>query len=272
MLRTLVTSDSLFWKKYSSQGIEEVLLEYFGDSRLSDAITDFLIPSYEIQRRFPFFFKSANARRRPDYDFPARDVARATSAAPTYFEPMRIPTGTDSGNYTLIDGGVFANNPAACALVEAHATLPHPGGYLPRGYLPRGYLVVSLGTGSLMQTLPLQLAKNWGALLWVKPLLNAMFDGVSSTVDFQLRQLMPSGYYRFQPALNGHNHSLDNTSRSNMADLKALANKMIDERSADLESLSEQLTFPPRLTIPQVPSPQPPAPARSAATSPSRTA
>jgi predicted acylesterase/phospholipase RssA len=231
MLRTLVTSDSLFWKKYSSQGIEEVLLEYFGDSRLSDAITDVLIPSYEIQRRFPFFFKSANARRRPDYDFNARDVARATSAAPTYFEPKRIPTGTKSGNYTLIDGGVFANNPAACALVEAQATLPHPG----------GYVVVSLGTGSLMQTIPLDLAKNWGTLLWVKPLLNAMFDGVSSTVDFQLRQLLPTGYYRFQPALNGHNHSLDNTSRANMAALKALANKMIDERSADLESLSEQL-------------------------------
>jgi hypothetical protein len=60
-------------------------------------------------------------------------------------------------------------------------------------------------------------------------------------VDFQLRQLLPTGYYRFQPALNGHNHSLDNTSRANMAALKALANKMIDERSADLESLSEQL-------------------------------
>src|SRR5580704_798792 len=255
MLRTLVTSDSLFWKKYSSQGIEEVLLEYFGDSRLSDASTDVLIASYEIERSLPFFFRSSLARERPDYDFPARDVARATSAAPTYFEPMRIPTGTDSGNYTLIDGGVFANNPAACALVEAHATLPRPG-----GYLPRGYLVVSLGTGSLMQTLPLQLAKNWGALLWVKPLLNAMFDGVSSTVDFQLRQLMPSGYYRFQPALNGHNHSLDNTSPSNMAALKALANKMIDERSADLELLSEQLTFPQR----DAQSPQPPAPARSA--------
>jgi uncharacterized protein len=229
--RTLVTSDSLFWKKYSSQGIEEVLLEYFGDSRLSDAVTNVLVPSYEIHRRFPFFFKSANARKRPDYDFRTRDIARATSAAPSYFEPMRIPTGTNSESYTLIDGGVFANNPAACALVEAQATLPHPG----------GYLVVSLGTGSLMQTVPLKLAKNWGCLLWAKPLLNAIFDGVSSTVDFQLRQLMPTDYYRLQPALNGHNHSLDNTSPGNMAALKALAKQMIEEKSADLEALADTL-------------------------------
>ena len=240
LVRTLVTSDSLFWKKYSSQGIEQVLLEYFGDSRLSDAVTDVLIPSYEIQRHFPFFFKSANARRRRTYDFRARDIARATSAAPSYFEPMRIPTGTNSDNYTLIDGGVFANNPAACALVEAQSTLPHPG----------GHLVVSLGTGSLMQTVPVGLARNWGCLLWAKPLLNAMFDGVSSTVDFQLRQLMPTGYYRFQPALNAQNHSLDNTSPANMAALKALANRMIEEKSAELEELCDLLTAPRR--IPEV--------------------
>ncbi len=123
---------------------------------------------------------------------------------------------------------MFANNPTACALVEAQSTLPHPN----------GYLVVSLGTGSVMRRLPLKLARYWGAARWVKPLLDAIFDGVSSTVDFQLRQLLPTGYYRFQPDLKGRNHSLDNTSRGNMAALKALANRMIDEKSAELEELS----------------------------------
>src|SRR5271154_1929690 len=138
--RALFSLDSLSWRKYASAGIEGVLLEDFGDSRLGDAVTDVLITSYEIERRFPFFFKSRNARTRPDYDFPARDVARATSAAPTYFEPMQLPSGTNSEHYTLIDGGVFANNPAACALVEARTTF---GG--------SDYLVVSLGTGALLR-------------------------------------------------------------------------------------------------------------------------
>jgi hypothetical protein len=89
-----------------------------------------------------------------------------------------------------------------------------------------------------MRRLPLKLARYWGAARWVKPLLDAIFDGVSSTVDFQLRQLLPTGYYRFQPDLKGRNHSLDNTSRGNMAALKALANRMIDEKSAELEELS----------------------------------
>jgi len=102
------------------------------DSRLSDAVTTVLIPSYEIERRFPFFFKSSNARCRPDYDFPARDIARATSAAPSYFDPMTIPTGTNSDNYTLIDGRRVCQQPTACALVEAQSTLPTPT--LPGGF------------------------------------------------------------------------------------------------------------------------------------------
>ena len=89
LLRAMFAVDNLTLKKYSSTGIEQVLKEYFGDARLRDAVTDVLITSYEIERRFPFFFKSRNAQRRSDYDFLARDVARATSAAPSLTPSQR---------------------------------------------------------------------------------------------------------------------------------------------------------------------------------------
>jgi predicted acylesterase/phospholipase RssA len=234
--RALFTLDSLSWRKYSSAGIEGVLLEYFGDSRLRDAVTDVLITSYEIDRRFPFFFKSRNARARPDYDFPARDVARATSAAPTYFEPMKLPSGTNAEHYTLIDGGVFANNPAACALVEARTTL---GG--------SDYLVVSLGTGSLLRGVAPAIPSFAGAALWAKPLLDILFDGVSSTVDYQLGQLLPQitgecqRYYRFQTTLDGHNHALDDAGTASIAGLKSLASKLIEKESKTLDELCNTL-------------------------------
>ena len=236
LMRAMFAVDNLTWKKYSSDGIAGVLEEYFGESRLCDARTDVLITSYEIERRFPFFFRSRRARCRPDYDFLARDVARATSAAPSYFEPMKISSGTNSEYYTLIDGGVFANNPAACALVEARATSDESD-----------FLVVSLGTGSLMRALPLNLARYWGVARWAKPLLDIVFDGVSSTVDYQLDQLLPEitgegqRYYRFQVALDGSNHSLDNTSASNITALKGLAGNMIDRESRKLDELCETL-------------------------------
>ena len=41
------------------------------------------------------------------------EAARATSAAPTYFEPMKI------GDYTLVDGGLEANNPLGWYVAES---------------------------------------------------------------------------------------------------------------------------------------------------------
>jgi len=230
--------DNLHHPKYSTSGIEDVLNQYFGDARLRDAATRVLITSYEVERSFPFFFRSSNARNREHYDFPARDVARATSAAPTYFEPMKLLTGTVDEHYTLVDGGVFANNPAACALVEARTAFPGS----------EDFLVVSLGTGELNLSLPYDQAKSWGLARWAAPLIEVVFDGVSRTVDYQLRHLLPDlpgpcrRYYRFQTTLDAHNHRLDNTSPGHVAALKSLGRELIEEQTDDLDQLCETLT------------------------------
>jgi patatin-like phospholipase/acyl hydrolase len=235
--RRIIACNNLTEEKYCAAGIDAVLADYFGDSRLADATTDVLVTSYEIEHSFPFFFKSANASERPDYDFPARLVARATSAAPTYFEPMKLPAGTNTDYYTLIDGGVFANNPAACALVEARTAHPDAS----------DFLVVSLGTGALNLSLSYGETRTWGVARWAAPLLNIVFDGVSSTVDYQLRQLLPDAagecqrYYRFQTALDGHNHALDNTSAANITALKGLAAGLIEKESGNIEKLCKRL-------------------------------
>ena len=233
LLHRLAACGNLRHEKYPCTGIEQVLSKYFGDSRLRNAVTDVLIASYEIERSIPFFFRSSMARERPDYDFPARDVARATSAAPTYFQPMKLPSTTDPSHYTLIDGGVFANNPSACALVEARTNYPDAS----------DFLVVSLGTGQLNYSFPYDRAKTWGIFRWAIPILDIVFDGISKTVDYQLRQLLPEGlipcprYYRFQTTLDGRNHSMDNSSPENITALKALAYKLIEKESARIDKL-----------------------------------
>ncbi len=237
----LAACGNLRREKYSSSGMAQVLLDYFGESRLRDAATDLLIPSYEIERNFPFFFRSAIARERLDYDFPAREVALATTAAPTYFAPLKLAAGTLADYYTLIDGGVFANNPAACALVEARATHPEAN----------DFLVVSLGTGELNGCLPYERAKNWGIVRWAMPMLEVVFDGVSRTVDYQLRQVLPDTngrskrYYRFQTTLSGHNHRLDDASARNITVLKTAAHNLIERESANIEQLCEKLCATP---------------------------
>ena len=106
-------------EKYPNDGIEAVLESYFGDAELKDALTEILVTSYEIEERQPYFFKSRKAKENPqERNHFLRDVARATSAAPTYFEPAEIHTvgGPATRTRYLVDGGVFANDPGSLRL------------------------------------------------------------------------------------------------------------------------------------------------------------
>jgi uncharacterized protein len=212
-----------------------------------------LVTSYEIERRMPFFFRSSRATDQSDYDFAMRDVARATSAAPTYFEPCRIPIDRQERSldarsdhrdlkhhgdyYALVDGGVFANNPGMCALVEARDLYPDAD----------EFLVVSLGTGEFTRRIPYEDARGWGLALWAQPLLGVVFDGVSDTVSYQLKQLCESSdstlnhYYRFQVRLDEGSDDMDDASRTNIRVLKLLAEDLIRERADDLDTLVKAL-------------------------------
>lgn len=223
-------------EKYTADGLENVLQRYFGNARFKDALVPVIITSYEIERRFPFFFKSEKAKKNSSYDFPMKQIARATSAAPTYFEPMKISTQNSSDYYALIDGGIFANNPAMCGYVEAITMLPKTD----------DFLVVSLGTGELTRPLLYDKVKNWGLAQWAQPILDVVFDGVSDTVDYQLQQLLPPKnnlprYFRFQTRLDRSNDELDDASSTNIRNLKLLAESLIKANSQSLDILCERL-------------------------------
>src|SRR5436305_3588560 len=83
----------LFRPKYPSRGRREVLSGKLGDARLKDALAEVIVTAYDIQVRRPVFFRKALAVSEPaSRDFPIWEVAMATSAAPTYFEPVRMYT------------------------------------------------------------------------------------------------------------------------------------------------------------------------------------
>jgi len=84
-----------------------VLDEFFGNEPLGAGLTHTLITSYDIQNRQPVFFKSWREDHR---SVQMKHAARATSAAPTYFEPALVPVG--GATRALIDGGVFINSPS----------------------------------------------------------------------------------------------------------------------------------------------------------------
>ncbi len=74
-------------------------------------------PDARITDYFDLIFDQIDARKYPAEDYFIKDIARARSAAPSYFEVAKIYSLTNE-SYALMDGGVFANNPALCAYAE----------------------------------------------------------------------------------------------------------------------------------------------------------
>jgi patatin-like phospholipase/acyl hydrolase len=235
--RSLASLNGLVRSRYPDDAVEKVLMDFFGDARLKDATTSVFIPSYELERHTPFFFRSTMARKRQDYDFPMHVVARSTSAAPTYFPPERVPIPGTTDYHALIDGGVFANNPAACAYVEARVNYSDAA----------DITLVSLGTGKSNPPVSLTKAEDWGVAQWARPILDTVLDGVSSTVEYQLRSLLPARpdgtgrYFRLQTALSEGNSSLDNATRENLKSLRLRADRLVKERSGEIDRICEAL-------------------------------
>ena len=223
--------------KYPSAGIEGVLQDYFGENRLKDALADVVVPAYEIERRIPFFFKTANAKAKSYYDYPMKAVIRAATAAPTYFEPMQVQIDGPNDYYALVDGALFAYNPGMCAYVEALNRFPGHD----------SVIMVSLGTGKLTRRLPYDEVKDWGAARWAQPAFALMCDGICDVVDHQLQQLLPEThdgmrqYYRFQARLDVGNDDMDDASNTNIRVLKLLAEDMLQANRAVLRSLADRL-------------------------------
>lgn len=78
---------NLFDTKYSPDSFEGLLKNYFKDCRLSNCLTETnaIVTAVNRVDNKDYIFRSMDALLNRDRDFYMRDVARATSAAPTYF-------------------------------------------------------------------------------------------------------------------------------------------------------------------------------------------
>jgi patatin-like phospholipase/acyl hydrolase len=222
----------LFSPKYPSRGRARALAGTLGDTRLKDALAEVIVTGYDIHERRPVFFRKALAASEPQTrDFPMRDVALATSAAPTYFEPVRLRTQDGAQELVVVDGGVFANNPGMCAFVDRTTV---------EGERDRA-LMVSLGTGSLTHPFTYGQTRGWGLIGWGPHILDVVFDGVSESVEYELETILGDDYHRFQIELVGASDHMDDVSGPNLAALKAKARELIESRRAELHAVCETL-------------------------------
>lgn len=213
--------------RYDGRGLEQVLRSVFGETRLGELQRPTLITAYDTIGRRPVIFKSF----KPEHmQLRVWEVCRASSAAPTYFPAhgLRVE-GVDC---SLIDGGIVANNPTACAIAEAMRKDA-------RLHCSEDLVVLSVGSGERNRPIDLASAREWGALEWAIPIIDVLFDGNTDSVDYIARHLVGDGYFRMQTQLVVGLDDLDDTSETNLLALDTLARDYLAR--PDTEQLLSQL-------------------------------
>lgn len=213
-------------EKYSADELEEVLEDYFGDVPIGSAKTDTIISTYDLQHREPFFFKSW---REPGRRVLMRRAARATSEAPGFFEPARVQIG--DGARTLIDGGIYVNNPAVSAYAEAKRRFPED----------EDLRVVAIGTGMAEEPIPYEEAKDWGFLEWGFKIYPVIADAVDDAADYQMDKILEESFTRLQVDLREASDEMDDVSDENLNGLEADAERLLRKRGRKISWLVEVL-------------------------------
>ncbi|HBT64149.1 MAG TPA: patatin [Ruminococcaceae bacterium] len=228
LIRRIFTLNGILNTRYPAHRLKKHTRDYFGNTRLHSALTDIVLSAYDTETATPWFFKSRHAAaHRNDIDDPLlAQAVRATSAAPTFFPPVKI------GNHSFIDGGIVANNPALCAYAEARNLYPHEG----------EFLIVSLGTGSGLKILSYKKTRNWGALNWALPMLDVLSNSAAGTVDYQMRSLVGTQrYFRFEFRLDRKSQQMDDSSKENIKRLEAVAQSEIRRNWGKIMRICELL-------------------------------
>lgn len=105
---------TFLYGKYSNKKLKKIVEDTFGKTTLGELNNLVCIPSFNLISGMPRVFKYPHKEGGffMDKNIPLVDAALATSAAPTYF-PIH-----EYNDFLFVDGGVWANNPSMCGLLE----------------------------------------------------------------------------------------------------------------------------------------------------------
>lgn len=155
------STEGLVRYRYNRDALSRLLQESFGSARLRQSCARLCVPAMEGHHGEVIVYKTPH---HPDYHLdgekPMVSVAEATSAAPTFFQPLQDETG-----YVLVDGGVWANNPTMIALTDALSCFD----------VSRDKIrILGLGCGTARQKVGRWKIRLGGKLLWWDLILAAM--------------------------------------------------------------------------------------------------
>lgn len=235
------SSSRLLGPQYSAHCIESFFKEKFGtELTMSKLPTNckVLVTGYDLQNNRPHYFTSWGGDNGTDDDYLVWQAARATSAARTHFPAARFSQKPNSP--VFIDGSVFAFNPSKFLLSKAK-----------RLYPKEDLMLISLGSGHYIRSIPAEKASNWGMMQWMLStggglLSEVIMNGIAMAANEHKTTLLPNNsegypmYERFQiklPRLS----AMDDITPENISFLVEMGNKLVTDNKGRFEQVINRL-------------------------------
>ncbi|CAL5013011.1 unnamed protein product [Urochloa decumbens] len=232
--------------KYDGKYLHSVIRDLLGETKVSDALKNIVIPTFDIKLLQPTIFSKYDAVNDVSKDALLSDVCISTSAAPTYLPGHQFETMDKDGKtrpFNLIDGGVAANNPTLLAMNDVtKQILLGNQDFFPIKPADYGkFMVLSLGTGSakVEEKFDAVQCSRWGLLGWLynkgaTPIIDSFSQASSDLVDIHASVLFQAlhsekSYLRIQDdELTGDTSSVDVSTAKNL-------NRLVDVGKALLK-------------------------------------
>ncbi len=238
---------------YEIAGIEALAEDLLGKTKLSNALTNLLITSFEIECGEIFNFHNEGLNS----SFSMQNAVFASGAVPAYFRlfELPVPTGgttcigansehsTPKEKYFLVDGGAYALDPALVGVARLKELIRT------KSAQELDILSISIGAGRRTK-FPLvdhrTVKSGKPGVNWLIPLVKILFEGMVDNVQLTTPPLTTESgsvnYFRYQTELVKGSVKFDDSSDDNFDGLIEDANELIRKRRTELDQLCSILT------------------------------
>ncbi|XP_059670943.1 patatin-like protein 2 [Cornus florida] len=213
----------LLGPKHSGRYLRDQIRTMFGETRISQALTNLVIHAFAIRRLHPIVFSTNEGKSDISKDATLSDISIGSTATTTYFPPYYFEVHDTHGclkAFNLVD-----ENPKSWPKKTLEFFPVKPSDY-------GKFLVISLGTGTLKRDKKYSASKaaKWGVLKWLRhngksPIVAAFTQASSRMVDFHMPVLLQAlgskhNYLRIQEdELQGNTVTLKISTKKNMRKL-----------------------------------------------------
>jgi len=209
------------------------------EKKLSEFDIPCLVPVFDLIRHEPLLLGSYPARQGLHPDLAVKDVALAAVSMPLLFPPyeLQMPSGEKA---FLIDGGLFASNPAALALEEAQNLGP-------ASLVTSEICLLSLGNGSSRRETGNPL--DWKIPRWIIESIEIPMRASATLVDKSLHQLFqrvgfPRQYLRIDAdtaAYTERPFRMNDTTPAALAELERIGDLTAKAHESQLDDFAQLL-------------------------------